>query len=286
MCNAKHKFLAAIAAAALLASCGSNEETTGTTPAQDLLAQAEMLVQNNPDSAMTLIDSLCRTYKSELETVRQAIELNKDAIIRQSEKGIVWADSVIAVNEPIVNELKGKFVTLKPKDVVEPYQIYAPIAKQELVNITTIQPRIDQLGKPYLLDLLHGVSAKHTCLVAKCGGEEARTAEVPLDKATNYRFSDAGTPNEMITFHPENCEDFFRFVASNRDKDIKVTFAGGKAHTITLSKQNRDAIATTWIYAAACAELRVAQGRKIYCTERAKIAQKQKAGASTSANSD
>ena len=277
MCNAifKYIFAALLVLALLLVACTEKQENNSVSPAEDLYAQAEMLIDSNPDSAMVIIDSLCRAYKSELEVVDKAITLQTIAIQKQCEIGLAWADSVIAATEPVVNRLKPMFVSRQPKDIVEPYFIYKPIAGRELVNITAIQPRIDQIGKPYLVDLLHGVSAKHTHLIARCGGSEAATTPVAPDKATNYRFSDNGTPNEMITFHPENCEDFFKFVAANAGKDIKITFAGGKNHTIPLSKADKEAIANTWTYANASNQLRSAQGRKVYCTEKAKIAKKQ-----------
>lgn len=259
-----------------VASCsgGSSRETA---EAQGMIDAAKQLIENKQyDSSIVILDSLCKKYPKEIDIVKVAMNLKASTLEKSFTQQLAQADSVIAQNAPAVKEIAGKFRAVKTPEMVEGYRVIKSISGAPLLNRTAIEPRIDDGGNLYIVSLLHGNAIQHTSLkVTVSGIGSESTAVVPYDKARNYRFSDNGISNEMVTFHFDECENFCRFIADNADKNITLTFVGKSTYSMPLSVELKHAIADSFRYSSAIRAGLNAEKAKLLLKKKLEIAQKQ-----------
>ena len=184
-------------------------------------------------------------------------------------------DSIIAANAPIVEQIAPMLKGVKTPEMVEGYRVVASIAGKELINRTDIEPRIDDGGNLYIVSLLHGVAAEHDHLRVSYGAGSAETKAVPYDKSRNYRFSDDGVTNEMVTFRYDECADFCQFITDNADAKLSLTFVGKKQHTVPLSNALKRAIVESYRYSTAIRTGMRAEHDKLLLTKKIEIARRQ-----------
>lgn len=268
----KITIIAAIAFAGV--SCGNSSKTSDE--AEAMLSEAEQLSrQGNYDSAVAMLDSLCKTRPTETDAVKQAMHLKAQTLEKSFVAQMAQVDSIIAVNAPVVEKIAPIFKVVKTQEMVEGYRVAASIAGKELINRTDIEPRIDDGGNLYIVSLLHGVAAEHDRLRVNCGAGSAETQAVPYDKSRNYRFSDDGVTNEMVTFHYDECADFCQFIADNADAKLSLTFVGKKQHTVPLSDALKRAIVESYRYSTAIRTGMRAEHDKLLLTKKIEIARRQ-----------
>lgn len=259
-----------------VASCsgGSSRETA---EAQGMIDAAKQLIENKQyDSSIVILDSLCKKYPKEIDIVKVAMNLKASTLEKSFTQQLAQADSVIAQNAPAVKKIAGKFRVVKTPEMVEGYRVIKSISGAPLLNRTAIEPRIDDGGNLYIVSLLNGKAIQHTSLkVTVSGIGSESTAVVPYDKARNYRFSDNGISNEMVTFHFDECENFCRFIADNADKNITLTFVGKSTYSMPLSVELKHAIADSFRYSSAIRAGLNAEKAKLLLKKKLEIAQKQ-----------
>ena len=257
MFNARTKTittLCGVACMAMLAigtaACGGNGKSSDE--ARAMLAQAEELAgQQLYDSAVAVLDSLCRTRPAETDAVREAMFMKAVTLEKSFRAQMAQVDSIIAANVPVVESIAPHFKAVKTEEMVEGYRVHTAVAGKELINRTDIEPRIDEGGNLYIVTLLHGVAAQHDRLRVSGAAGSAETQSVPYDNSRNYRFSDDGVTNEMVTFRYDECADFARFVAEHAHEPLKLTFVGKKQHTVAMSDALKRAIAESYRYSTA-----------------------------------
>lgn len=245
--------------------------------AMALYESAKSLYDNSLyDSTLSVLDTLYSRYPSETDVIRQGIHLMAMTQEKISIDSIAYADSVIAINAPIVTEIAKEFVVVKNPDLVENYRVYKTLKNNPLINRTGIEPRVDDNGYVYIVSLLQGRAIKHTKLrITAPDGTFAETAEVAFDNAQNYRFTSSNTSNEMVTFHADQCDEFCRFIADNASKSLKLEFVGNGKYGITLSPTLKEAIIRSFTYSDAIQSGLKAEQKKYYFNKRLEIAQKQ-----------
>lgn len=257
-------------------SCGGNT-SKDTDAAQSMLDEVKQLRESRLyDSAASVADSLCRKFPKEFDIVREAMNLKATILAESFTQQLTAADSVIAANAPVVQALAGNFKVVKTNDMVEGYRVPKSVAGTQLINRTAIEPRIDDGGNLYIVSLLNGRSIQHTKLVVSAGSAgSAETASIPYDKARNYRFSDDGVSNEMVTFHFDECSDFCQFICDNIDKNLTLTFSGKSTYSIPLSATLKRAIADSYKYSAAIHAGLDAEKQKLILNRKLEIAKRQ-----------
>lgn len=267
--------IAIIAAIALSGiSCGNSGKTSDEAEAMLNEAQ-QMSDEGRYDSAVVMLDSLCKTRPTETDAVKQAMHLKAQTLEKSFVAQMAQVDSIIAANAPIVEKIAPIFKAVKTPEMVEGYRVVASIAGKELINRTDIEPRIDDGGNLYIVSLLHGVAAEHDHLRVSCGAGSAETKAVPYDKSRNYRFSDDGVTNEMVTFRYDECADFCQFIADNADAKLSLTFVGKKQHTVPLSNALKRAIVESYRYSTAIRTGMRAEHDKLLLTKKIEIARRQ-----------
>ena len=267
--------IAIIAAIALSGiSCGNSGKTSDEAEAMLNEAQ-QMSDEGRYDSAVVMLDSLCKTRPTETDAVKQAMHLKAQTLEKSFVAQMAQVDSIIAANAPIVEQIAPMLKGVKTPEMVEGYRVVASIAGKELINRTDIEPRIDDGGNLYIVSLLHGVAAEHDHLRVSCGAGSAETKAVPYDKSRNYRFSDDGVTNEMVTFRYDECADFCQFIADNADAKLSLTFVGKKQHTVPLGDAVKRAIVQSYRYSTAIRTGMRAEHDKLLLTKKIEIARRQ-----------
>ena len=267
--------IAIIAAIALSGiSCGNSGKTSDEAEAMLNEAQ-QMSDEGRYDSAVVMLDSLCKTRPTETDVVKQAMHLKAQTLEKSFVAQMAQVDSIIAANAPIVEQIAPMLKGVKTPEMVEGYRVVASIAGKELINRTDIEPRIDDGGNLYIVSLLHGVAAEHDHLRVSCGAGSAETKAVPYDKSRNYRFSDDGVTNEMVTFRYDECADFCQFITDNADAKLSLTFVGKKQHTVPLSNALKRAIVESYRYSTAIRTGMRAEHDKLLLTKKIEIARRQ-----------
>ena len=262
-----------LCATLLLVSCdsGQKEEATALYKNAEALYNAHMY-----DSTLSVLDSLYKRYPAETDLIKQGMHLMAQSQEQISIAGIAKADSVIAVNAPIVQEIAKHFIVVKNPDLVENYRIYKTLKNNPLINRTGLEPRVDDNGNIYLVSLLQGRAINHTMLrITASDGSSAETASVPYDDAQNYRFTNDGITNEMVTFHADQCNEFCEFIADNADKQLKLEFVGKSSYHMTLPQALKEAIAQSYAYSVAIQAGMKAESEKLYYNKRLEVAKKQ-----------
>ena len=267
--------IAIIAAIALSGiSCGNSGKTSDEAEAMLNEAQ-QMSDEGRYDSAVVMLDSLCKTRPTETDAVKQAMHLKAQTLEKSFVAQMEQVDSIIAANAPIVEQIAPMLKGVKTPEMVEGYRVVASIAGKELINRTDIEPRIDDGGNLYIVSLLHGVSAQHDRLRVSCSAGSAETKAVPYDNSRNYRFSDDGVSNEMVTFRYDECADFCQFIADNADAKLSLTFVGKKQHTVPLGDAVKRAIVQSYRYSTAIRTGMRAEHDKLLLTKKIEIARRQ-----------
>ena len=267
--------IAIIAAIALSGiSCGNSGKTSDEAEAMLNEAQ-QMSDEGRYDSAVVMLDSLCKTRPTETDAVKQAMHLKAQTLEKSFVAQMAQVDSIIAANAPIVEQIAPMLKGVKTPELVEGYRVVASIAGKELINRTDIEPRIDDGGNLYIVSLLHGVAAEHDHLRVSYGAGSAETKAVPYDKSRNYRFSDDGVTNEMVTFRYDECADFCQFITDNADAKLSLTFVGKKQHTVPLSNALKRAIVESYRYSTAIRTGMRAEHDKLLLTKKIEIARRQ-----------
>ena len=267
--------IAIIAAIALSGiSCGNSGKTSDEAEAMLNEAQ-QMSDEGRYDSAVVMLDSLCKTRPTETDAVKQAMHLKAQTLEKSFVAQMEQVDSIIAANAPIVEQIAPMLKGVKTPEMVEGYRVVASIAGKELINCTDIEPRIDDGGNLYIVSLLHGVSAQHDRLRVSCSAGSAETKSVPSDNSRNYRFSDDGVSNEMVTFRYDECADFCQFIADNADAKLSLTFVGKKQHTVPLGDAVKRAIVQSYRYSTAIRTGMRAEHDKLLLTKKIEIARRQ-----------
>lgn len=267
--------IAIIAAIALSGiSCGNSGKTSDEAEAMLNEAQ-QMSDEGRYDSAVVMLDSLCKTRPTETDAVKQAMHLKAQTLEKSFVAQMEQVDSIIAANAPIVEQIAPMLKGVKTPEMVEGYRVVTSIAGKELINRTDIEPRIDDGGNLYIVSLLHGVSAQHDRLRVSCSAGSAETKAVPYDNSRNYRFSDDGVSNEMVTFRYDECADFCQFIADNADAKLSLTFVGKKQHTVPLGDAVKRAIVQSYRYSTAIRTGMRAEHDKLLLTKKIEIARRQ-----------
>lgn len=263
----------ALLSAITFTSCNNGQKDE----AMALFQSAQQLYDKSMyDSTLSVLDTLYKRFPAETEVVRQGIHLMAQAQEKISIAGIASADSIIAVNAPIVENIAKDFVVVKNPDLVENYRIYKTLRNTPLINRTGVEPRVDDNGNIYIVSLLQGRAINHTQLkVVSPDGSSAITASVAYDGAQNYRFSNDGISNEMVTFHADQCNEFCKFIADNADKQLKLEFVGKSSYQINMTAALKEAISQSYKYSVAIQSGLKAEHDKLYYNKRLEVAKKQ-----------
>lgn len=205
--------------------------------ARELISQAETMSETGDYAgALAMLDSVDSRYAAEVEVRRDAMSLRPRIIEQLTLKELSTADSIIAeltieadavkdVMAFVEDSFEGYYTTtaLKGKIPAEKTGLYARMSPDGLYTVVSSCPK----------------GTGSTAVGLKSGDDEVMSARVMPDGERNDRSRGV----EIINFMPSECDTLGTFAERHAGAEIKATFFGdNKNHTITLPKDQAEAL--------------------------------------------
>ncbi len=268
---------------ALMCACGGKQENP---QARELLDNANAAFeQQDYDLATTLLDSLQKTFPSELGIQRESMALRPKVIEQTALLQLQQLDSLDAADTSTLTALKPALKWVKTPGMIEGYWIDAKAYNPNFMNTTGIEARVNEIGQFYIVSSVNPAGhLKHTSVTLKTGSESVTTQTVPYDGESNYRLGGG----EVITFSPEQSDTigFTAMQAMNANPSATGTliFNGAKnTKSIRLNAAQTAAIANAYRYSSAVIRARDNQVQRQKLNRTIEIARQQAAKTSASA---
>jgi len=272
---------AAIGLAIISTSCGGKQENP---EARNLLSEASAAFdRNDPNTATVLLDSLQKTYPSDLAIQREAMALRPKVIELTANALILQLDSLDNVDKATMTNLKPKLKWVKTPGMIEGYWIDAQSYNPNFMNSTGIEARVNEIGQFYIVSSVNPAgNLKHTSISLKVGNVNATTETVSYDGESNYRIGGG----EVITFSPEQSDTIgaaaVKAIAESGTCQAVLTFHGLKGNkSLRLSANQTAGIANAYNYSAAIIRARDNQVERQRLNRTIEIARQQAAKTAT-----
>lgn len=228
----------AICGALFMASCGDG----GEKKAQFHLQKAEVaLVQENFSEAKLQIDSIKVLYPKAFEARKQGIRLMQQVDLKEQQKSLVYLDSMMLVKQNQLDSIKGKFVLEKDTAYQEIGNWFYPTQVIEKnIGRSFLRAQVNELGEMSMTSIYcAGGSIHHTAVKVSVG---ELFAETPPAK-DSYESTDLGRPIEKADYKMGEDGGVIGFVASNKDKNIQLSFLGDRTYKTIMQPNDRKAFA-------------------------------------------
>ena len=228
----------AICAALFMSSCGDG----GEKKAQQHLQKAEVaLAQENFSEAKLQIDSIKVLYPKAFEARKQGIKLMQQVDLKEQQKSLVYLDSMMLVKQHQLDSIKGKFVLEKDTAYQEIGNWFYPTQVVEKnLGRSFLRAQVNELGEMSMTSIYcAGGSIHHTAVKVSVG---ELFAETPTTK-DSYESTDLGRPIEKADYKMGEDGGVIGFVASNKDKNIQLSFLGDRTYKTTMQPNDRKAFA-------------------------------------------
>lgn len=268
---------------ALMCACGGKQENP---QARELLDNANAAFeQQDYAQATTLLDSLQKTFPSELGIQRESMALRPKVIEQTALLQLQQLDSLDAADTSTLTALKPALKWVKTPGMIEGYWIDAKAYNPNFMNTTGIEARVNEIGQFYIVSSVNPAGTlKHTSVTLKTGSESVTTQTVPYDGESNYRLGGG----EVITFSPEQSDTIgftaMQAVNANPSATGTLIFNGAKnTKSIRLNAAQTAAIANAYRYSSAVIRARDNQVQRQKLNRTIEIARQQAAKTSASA---
>lgn len=268
---------------ALMCACGGKQENP---QARELLDNANAAFEQQDYAlATTLLDSLQKTFPSELGIQRESMALRPKVIEQTAVLQLQQLDSLDAADTSTLTALKPALKWVKTPGMIEGYWIDAKAYNPNFMNTTGIEARVNEIGQFYIVSSVNPAgSLKHTSITLKTASGSATTPTVPYDGESNYRIGGG----EVITFSPEQSDTIgaaaLHAVSTNPSVSGTLIFNGAKTNkSIRLTAAQTAAIANAYRYSSAVIRARDNQVQRQKLNRTIEIARQQAAKTSASA---
>ena len=251
----------------ILSGCSDNSKA-----ARELLSQAEsMAVSGDYPGALALLDSVDSRYAAEVEVRRDAMSLRPRIMEMLTLKELSTADSMIVqltieadavkdVMDFVEDSFEGYYTTkaLKGKVPAEKPGLYARMSADGIYTVVSSCPK----------------GTESTAVGLKSGDDEVMSARVAHDGERNDRSRGV----EIINFMPSECDTLGVFAERHTGGEIKATFFGEKKnHTMTLPKDQAEALGSVHKASVIVGRLHKAQLEKTRLERQLDVARSQMA---------
>jgi hypothetical protein len=246
----KRAALGCLTIAALTACNGNNEQTE----AQALYDSASAQIENKAYAqALETLDSLDAKYKMQAEIRRKGLNLREKAIEAITMDSISECDLRLAKAKLAVDSL-GKFMQhIDGTAGLEGHYTPKAIIKKQLLNASTIEPRVDEQGYFFIVANVNGKTIGLNSLVFKSSNGQftAPSSPVAADRAIKVEDS------EVLSFTQEEMAEAADWLDVNRAVSQCVLTGSKGSVPVKLSQQQVSAIADAWHFAQALQEQRL-----------------------------
>ena len=202
---------AAILAGALVSCSGRKEADPQAQALYD--GASEAFLARDYSRATLLLDSLQKTFPSELGLQREAMALRPKVIEQATLLKISTNDSLVATDRLCLEKLRPEMMWVKNPRMIEGYWVSKSAYNPDFMNTTGLQGRVSEIGEFYIVSSMNPSSLHHTAVSLSDGASSVRTPDVTYDGESNYRISGS----EVITFSPAQSDTIGKFAYSHAD---------------------------------------------------------------------
>ncbi|MBO5053191.1 MAG: hypothetical protein J6C44_03010 [Muribaculaceae bacterium] len=215
----------------------SNDGTESNTPAKDLSTAIDIAIQEAQyDRALSLIDSLNKTFPDSLEYRRATIAQRAKAVEGLTISAIPESDMAMAMAQKDVDSLSHEFSTVSVSSAVSPYLVYTPIKGQHPV----VEARVGDEDMPWMIIINNGDGQHLAIALIDHSGNTVATS----------------TASALPIISTEEADPIGQAIASYGNYDGWKLKIGNSTHSLTTAQAH--AIASSWRLAKAKKALRQA----------------------------
>ncbi len=261
--------LAIFTSLTLFASCSGSADKDKAQALLDSATQA--FDSGNYTLALSLTDSLKRSYPSQIEIRRKALHLTTRATEGLMLHRLETADSLLATLGVKGDSLQKLIRYVK--NPIEGYYVGINAKDGGIVGSNGIQARLTPNGDFYLISSLKSKAVKSTSVTVACDGASASTSTVAYDGERNDRSMGA----EVITYMGAECDSLGHFIQLHYSQPMTLTFNGSTSYSMPLPQAQAQEIATLYEYSTTMRRAKVASLEKEKLTRALDIARAQAA---------
>jgi len=213
--------------AGVLCLAGCSQKNSDEQAARALMAQAEANISDGqPDRAISLLDSLDKTYPAETAVRREAMTLRPKAMEQVTLRQIAAVDSMLLDAQAVVDRLSPEFKHI-PGDGLEGYYVYAKAYNPDFINAAqAVEPRINDADYMFYIAAQNRGKATglNSLTVTDRSGASCPSQAIPATSARLVNIEGA----EMASFLPEEVDSLGRWCASRGEELASVVLSGPK----------------------------------------------------------
>ena len=261
--------IAILTSLALLTSCSGSADKDKARGLLDAATQA--FDRGDYSSALSLADSLKRTYPDQIDIRREALHITTRATEGLTLRRLETADSILAVLGVKGDSLQKLIRYVK--NPIEGYYVGINAKDGGIVGSNGLQARLNPDGSFYLISSLKARPVKSTSVTVTCNEASASTSSIPHDGERNDRSMGA----EIITYIGAECDSLGHFIMLHRSQPMTLTFNGSSTYSMPLPQSQIQEIATLYEYSTIMRQAKVAALEKEKLTRALDIARAQAA---------
>jgi len=216
------------ALAIALTACNKSETEKG----MEVLEQARTFYNNKEyTSAKVLLDSLERTYPKDVKIQRERLNLVEEVELAESERNILFVDSMIAQTTARLQEMLPAFAYEKKEEYDDLGRYIDKTYNPTFQNANQfLKVEVNEVGELSLISGFSGSTINHTQLkVSDAEGAYAESTVLAKDDVFNRSFQDGtGRHYETLTFQKGADNGVLMFIYNNVDKKLTLQRLGGK----------------------------------------------------------
>ncbi len=225
-----------LSAVFILGSCGKTEKEKA---ADAILAANQLIEKGDTVNALLKIDTVKTFYKSAIQQVVLAAQLEKS----------IYADMLFRKQDELdslkrdISNISKKFVTEKTEFDRHTQYIHKRQQFKRRWNKSFLQIHLDETGEVYLSSNYYGDKyLQHTGMRVYDEEIQAKTLKVPLDHVLNHRSDFLETKWEKVTYRDSLDNGVIQFIADNADRKLKAVFLGKRYYYIILEEYDKQAV--------------------------------------------
>ncbi|MCP9611100.1 tetratricopeptide repeat protein [Coprobacter tertius] len=243
------KLLWAVVLSFSIISCGKTDKK-----AEAQYKKAEALYeQGDYNQAKQQIDSIKVLYPKAFDQIKKGMILMCRVNLKESERNLVYIDSLLPLKKAEVDRLKKDFFLSKDEKYEETgHYVYKSEKNNPVVNRSYVRAQVSEDGIMEIASVYFGPAALHheSMRVEAPDGSYAMTKVVPYDGARNFRFVNDGNTTEVVTYKGEQMIAVAELIYNTPGK-IKVSYEGKRPYSFTLDDRSRKMINASYELAMA-----------------------------------
>lgn len=191
------------------------------------------------------IDSIKILYPKAFEARRAGIALMQQVELEEQEKTVVYLDSMLSEKQKEVDAIKGKYTFEKDAEYqqIGNYLHPSQVIEKNL-HRSFLRFQVDENGVMSMTSIYCGSYNIHHTAV-RVTAPDGSFAETPASK-DSYETTDLNEKIEKADYKLGEDGNVIGFISLNQDKNLRVSYLGGRTYSTTLTPNDRKAAAEVY----------------------------------------